>query len=53
MYSDALDNHLGLCILRVREGFDYSSFIDEDSAETLQTLECDDSLSELIINYNK
>ncbi|CAL8122010.1 unnamed protein product [Orchesella dallaii] len=40
---DVLDNHLGLCISRVREGFDYSNVIEEESEETVENLTRSDS----------
>lgn len=46
-YSDALDNHLGFIIARLREGFDYSNIIEEDSEETVLSLTRTDSQSEL------
>ena len=36
--SDALDNHMGLSILRLREGLDYSDIIQEDTEEIVADL---------------
>lgn len=46
VYSDALDNHMGLIISRVREGFDYSNILEEDSEEVVENLtRCESSTS--------
>ena len=36
--SDALDNHMGLSILRLREGLDYSNIIQEDTEDIVADL---------------
>jgi len=36
---------MGLIVARLREGFDYSNIIEEDSEETVKSLTREDSMS--------
>lgn len=44
---DALDNHMGFAVLRLREGLDYSEIIQEDTEEIISDLTRQDSSSSM------